>query len=62
MMTSDEDIGMNLYQILKKSHSHKGFNEYFKPIKRLGRGSFATVYLIEHKIIGCRFAAKVFAR
>lgn len=30
--------------------SHKGFNDFFKPIKRLGKGAFATVYLIEHKI------------
>jgi len=42
--------------------SHKGFNEYFKPIKRLGRGAFATVYLIEHKFTKNQYAAKVFSR
>lgn len=42
--------------------SHKGFNDYFKPIKRLGKGAFATVYLIEHRITKERWAAKVFSR
>jgi hypothetical protein len=39
-----------IYAKLKMIISHKGFNEYFKPIKRLGKGAFATVYLIEHKM------------
>jgi serine/threonine protein kinase len=51
-----------VYQHLKKHISHKGFNDYFKPLKRLGRGSFAAVYLIESKATGKRLAAKVFSR
>lgn len=47
---------------MKLIFSHKGFNEFFKPIKRLGRGAFATVYLIESKISKKRFAAKVFSK
>jgi hypothetical protein len=35
-----------IYAKLKLLLSHKGFNDYFKPIKRLGKGAFATVYLI----------------
>ena len=41
---------------------HKGFNDFYKPIKRLGRGTFATVYLVEHKYTGMRRAAKVFSK
>lgn len=37
---------LETYQKLKKLISHKGFNDYFRPIKRLGKGAFATVYLI----------------
>jgi hypothetical protein len=39
-----------IYRYLKNIISHKGFNDYFRPLKRLGRGSFAAVYLVEHKI------------
>ena len=51
-----------LYKKLKLTNSHQGFNDYFKPLKRLGRGSFAAVYLIESKYTGEKFAAKVFAK
>lgn len=47
---------------LKREISHNGFNDIFKPLKRLGRGSFATVYLVQHKVTGEKFAAKVFSR
>jgi hypothetical protein len=26
--------------------SFKGFNDYFRPLKRLGRGNFASVYMV----------------
>jgi hypothetical protein len=47
-----EDIAKltQIYTKLKLLLSHKGFNDFFKPVKRLGKGAFATVYLIEHKI------------
>lgn len=51
-----------IYLKLKREISHKGFNDIFKPLKRLGRGSFATVYLVQHKVTGEKFAAKVFSR
>lgn len=41
-----------LYNKLKREISHKGFNEFFKPLKRLGKGSFAAVYLVQHKYSG----------
>ena len=51
-----------LYQKLTRIISHKGFNDYFKVCKRLGRGNFATVYLAEHKYTGQRIAMKVFSK
>jgi hypothetical protein len=35
-----------LYSQMKRCLSHKGFSDYFKPIRRLGKGAFATVYLV----------------
>lgn len=50
-----------LYCKLKRYISHKGFSQFYKPLKRLGRGTFATVYLIEHKYTKLKKAAKVFS-
>ena len=58
----DPKILTQLHQKLKRHISHKGFNDYFKPIRRLGKGAFATVYLVEHKFSEKRYAAKVFSR
>lgn len=52
----------HLYKKLTRQLSHKGFSQYFKPLKRLGRGTFATVYMVEHKFTGNKKAAKVFSR
>lgn len=35
-----------IYSKMVRCFSHKGFNDFYRPIKRLGRGSFATVYLV----------------
>ena len=51
-----------LYAKLCRQLPHKGFTDFYKPIKRLGRGTFATVYLVEHKYTGIRRAAKVFSK
>lgn len=47
---------------MSRKYNHKGFSEFYKPLRRLGRGTFATVYLVEHKYTGKRKAAKVFSR
>ena len=51
-----------LYREIGRLRNHKGFNEFYKPRKRLGRGTFASVYLVEHKYTGKRRAAKVFSK
>jgi len=57
-----DELVNKLYIKLTRVLSHQGFNEYYKPIKRLGRGTFATVYLVEHKATGIKRAAKVFSK
>lgn len=40
-----EDDQANVWtRILEKRINQKGFHEMFKPIKKLGKGNFATVY------------------
>ena len=51
-----------LYRKIGRLLNHKGFNEFYKPLKRLGRGTFASVYLVEHRYTGKRSAAKVFSK
>ena len=51
-----------VFKQLKKSVSIRNLNSFFKPLKRLGRGRFATVYLMESKISGEKYAAKVFTK
>ena len=52
----------SIYKSLNLILSHKGINDYLQPIKRIGKGGFATVYLVESKINGQKLAAKVFAK
>jgi serine/threonine protein kinase len=61
-LTGNEEHIQSLYLRLTRILNHKGFNEFYKPIKRLGRGTFATVYLVEHRVTGSRRAAKVFSK
>lgn len=46
LRTGDHVSLQRIYETLKLSLSHKGFTDYFKAIKRLGKGAFATVYLV----------------
>lgn len=42
--------------------NQSGFHNFYKPIRTLGKGSFATVYEIVRLDDGERFAAKVFSK
>ena len=45
---------------LKKKLNQTGFHETFKALKKLGKGNFAHVYLVEHKVNGEKYAVKAF--
>ena len=62
LRTASKEVLESVYEALKSQLSHKGFNEYFTPLKRLGKGGFATVYLVEHKFTKKKWAGKVFSR
>lgn len=47
---------------LSKKINQKGFHEMFKPLKKLGKGNFASVYEVERLTDGMRFAVKAFSK
>ena len=50
------------YLVLREKLNQKGFLETFKPRKKIGKGSFATVYLVERIETGEEYAVKAFSK
>ena len=42
--------------------NQRGFHELFKPLKKLGKGNFASVYEVERITDLRRFAVKAFSK
>ena len=42
--------------------NRKGFHDLFRPIKKIGKGNFASVYLAERKEDGRMVAVKAFSK
>ncbi len=42
--------------------NQRGFHEMFRPLKKLGKGNFASVYEVERVTDGRRFAVKAFSK
>lgn len=54
-------VGMDQVKtFLKRQVNQSGFHETFKALKKLGKGNFAHVYLVEHKVNGEKYAVKAF--
>lgn len=49
-------------QHLGKFINQKGFHAQFKPIKKLGKGNFASVYEVIRLEDGKKFAVKAFSK
>jgi serine/threonine protein kinase len=47
---------------LIKKIKQKNFHQYFKPIKKLGKGNFASVYLAHNKKKDTLVAVKAFVK
>lgn len=47
---------------LSKKINRKGFHEMFKPLKKLGKGNFASVYEVERVTDHAKFAVKAFSK
>lgn len=48
--------------VLKGYLNQKGFHEAFKPIKKIGKGNFASVYLAEKIEDKQKYAVKAFSK
>lgn len=49
-------------KFLGKILNQYGFHQLFKPIKKLGKGGFATVYEVQRTTDGKKFAVKAFSK
>lgn len=47
---------------MSKNLNQSGFHKLYKPIRKLGKGGFATVYEVERVTDKARFAAKAFSK
>ena len=47
---------------LSKNLNQMGFHQLYKPVKKLGKGGFATVYEVERLTDGKHFAVKAFSK
>lgn len=48
--------------ILKGKINQRGFHEQFKPIKKIGKGNFASVYLAQKIEDNVHYAVKAFSK
>ena len=48
--------------VLKKYINQRGFHQDFKPIKKIGKGNFASVYLAERNDTKLKCAVKAFSK
>jgi len=48
--------------VLKSKLNQRGFHEQFKPIKKIGKGNFASVYLAEKHETKTNYAVKAFSK
>lgn len=47
---------------LQKMINQRGFHELYKPIKKVGKGNFASVYLVTKHEDGKNYAVKAFSK
>lgn len=59
---SNPDIIGNWVKSLRTLINQYGFHKYFKAIRRLGKGQFATVFEVENFETGHKFAVKGFSK
>lgn len=61
-MLSTESELENWRSILRLKINQRGFHEQFKPIKKIGKGNFAAVYLAQKLEDNTHYAVKAFSK
>ena len=62
LLLNEIDDYYNLAQLLKRKLNIINFHFYYKALKKIGKGNFATVYLVESKETGFYYAVKAFLK
>ena len=60
-LSSEEDIQL-WREILKLRINQRGFHQQFKALDKIGKGNFASVYLVEKHEDKNRYAVKAFSK
>lgn len=58
----DKNELMTWKNYLESILNQRGFHELFKPIKKIGKGNFASVYLVIKHEDGKKYAVKAFSK
>lgn len=53
---------LNWRDLLAGRLNQRGFHDLFKPIKKIGKGNFASVYLVIKHEDGKKYAVKAFSK
>lgn len=62
LYSSNQEVLRLWKNSLEQRINQRGFHELFKPIKKIGKGNFASVYLAERKEDGRMVAVKAFSK
>lgn len=60
-MSTEDDLN-DLRLVLKTRLNQRGFHEQFKALDKIGKGNFASVYLVEKHEDRKRYAVKAFSK
>ena len=59
---NDSILNLKIYPVIQLKMNQANFHENYKAYKKIGKGNFASVYLVEHKISKQKFAVKAFSK
>ena len=62
LKSEESDRTLAWRDVLGVKLNQRGFHELFKPIKKIGKGNFATVYLVHKNENALKYAVKAFSK
>lgn len=62
IFTDNSNLIKDWRNVLARKINQRGFHELFKPIKKIGKGNFASVYLAIRVEDDKKFAIKAFSK
>ena len=62
IQSQNKEIFQNLIPYFRKRLNLSNFHAHYKAIKKIGKGNFASVYLVESTQTGVSYAVKAFSK